>query len=222
MSRHVLCLAILVSACASGPQATADRPRDLDEDMKRPPSASLWNQDPESLFGNRRAREVGDILTVLVEIDDQAQILNDTQRNRTNDRSLDMPSALGLPQWAERNLPDGAGLSPGVEISSQERLRGQGNMRRQDRITLRLAARITHRLPNGDLKIEGQQNVQVGYDKRQLAVTGIVRPEDISSQNTVQHDRIAEADIRYLGRGPLQGTGRPGLGNRLIDIVLPF
>lgn len=210
----------LVAACSGG------RDRDLDEivaDAARPSAgASLWNQDPESMFGNRRAREVGDLLTVLVSIDDEAQILNDTQRNRLSERELDAPAILGLPQWADLQLPAGASLNPGIDIQSQERYRGQGIMRRQDRVTLRLAARVTDRLPNGDLVIEGRQAVQVGRDQRTLSVSGIVRPEDISRQNFVQHDRIADADIRYVGGGPLSRTSRLGFGHRLLDVVLPF
>ena len=221
MKRTALFVSLALVGCASNrsqePQEQATAP-----EARPASSASLWNQDPESLFGNRRAREIGDLLTVLVAINDEAQILNDSQRNRLSERTFEAPAALGLPQWADNALPGDASLNPGVDISSEERNRGLGQLRRQDRVTLRLAARVTSRLPNGDLVIEGMQSVQVGNDLRRLQVSGIVRPEDISRQNTVQHDRIAEADIRYLGRGPLQGTARRGLGNRLIDFVLPF
>lgn len=217
-----------LAACSTPPAKRDEGPRDLysadgREDRRPANAASLWNQDPESLFGNRRARDVGDILTVLVAINDEAQMLNDTLRNRTNDRIVDIPAALGMPEYLARNvLPEGASLSPGIDIQSADRMRGQGNYRRQDRITLRLAARITERLPNGDLVIEGHQAVQLGRDRRRLAVAGIVRPEDISRQNTVPHDRIAQADIRLLSAGPLDGTARRGLGHRLIDLVVPF
>lgn len=221
MKKVVAVAALTLTACASRQPEPEDVPVELP--LGRPgESASLWNQDPESLFGNRRARLVGDLLTVLVEINDEAQILNDNQRNRQSERTIEVPAAVGLPQWADRALPGDATLSPGVDISSSERTRGLGQLRRQDRVTLRLAARVTDRLPNGDLVIEGNQSVQVGNDRRQLLVSGIVRPEDISRQNTVQHDRIAEADIRYLGRGPLQGTAQRGIGHRLVDIILPF
>lgn len=219
--KRVLVFALIgLGACATRDLPTEPEVADY---IARPSNdASLWNQDPESLFGNRRARDVGDLLTVLVSIDDEAQILNDTQRNRTNERRFEAPAALGLPQWANNALPGDATLTPGVDITSEQRLRGQGNLRRQDRVELRLAARITDRLPNGDLLIEGRQQVQVGSDVRRLMVAGIVRPEDISRQNTVQHDRIAEADIRYIGRGPLTGTAREGLGGKLLNIIVPF
>ncbi|GGY43917.1 flagellar basal body L-ring protein FlgH [Parvularcula lutaonensis] len=220
MKRFFLASTLLIAACATREPLPAEDRIVLENRPSQ--DASLWNQDPESLFGNRRAREVGDLLTVLVSIDDEAQILNDTQRNRTNERRFESPAALGLPQWADNALPGGANLNPGVDLVSEERLRGQGNLRRQDRITLRLAARITGRLPNGDLIIEGRQQVQVGSDVRRLMVAGIVRPEDISRENTVQHDRIAEADIRYVGRGPISATGRKGVGNRLLDLIVPF
>jgi flagellar L-ring protein precursor FlgH len=209
----------VAAACASGGRDT--EPKDSRERPAQ--SASLWNQDPESMFGNRRAREVGDVLTVLVAIDDEAQILNNNDRNRTSEREFTLPAAYGLPQWAEQNLlPEGASFDPAAQVSQQQRVRGQGRVQRQDRVTLRLAARIVDTEPNGDLRIEGRQLVQVGGDQRHLSVQGIVRPEDISRGNTIQHDRIAEANIRYTGRGPLSATGRKGWGNKLLDVVLPF
>ena len=184
MKKIVVVAALSLTACASRQLEPEEVPVELP--LGRPgESASLWNQDPESLFGNRRARVVGDLLTVLVEINDQAEILNDNQRNRQSERTIEIPAALGLPQWADGALPGGATLSPAVDISSAEQTRGLGQLRRQDRVTLRLAARVKDRLPNGDLVIEGNQSVQVGNDRRQLLVSGIVRPEDISRQNTV-------------------------------------
>jgi flagellar L-ring protein precursor FlgH len=187
-----------------------------------PGSASLWNQDPESLFGNRRAREAGDLLTVIVEINDEAQLLNETRRDRINERLFNAEAALGLPQWADNALPGDAGLTPGVDITSEQRFRGQANMRRSDFLTLRMAARVVAELPNGDLVIEGRQDVQVGADHRKLMVSGVVRPEDISRQNTIPHERIADADIRYLPRGPVDRAGSEGIGNRLLGILVPF
>jgi flagellar L-ring protein precursor FlgH len=216
--KRALLAALLLTACATNGKDAPQR-----KERPRPAeSASLWNQDPESLFGNRRAREVGDVLTVLVAIDDEAQILNNNDRNRISEREFTLPAAAGLPQWATQRLPEGASFDPALELSQQQRVRGQGRVQRQDRITLRLAARIIGTEPNGDLRIEGSQLVQVGGDKRYLSVEGIVRPEDISRGNTIQHDRIAEADIRYTGRGPLSATARKGWGNKLLDAVLPF
>ncbi|MEM0929747.1 MAG: flagellar basal body L-ring protein FlgH [Pseudomonadota bacterium] len=216
----------LLAACASStlePEVFSTTPRPQAEEFEpASTSASLWNRDPQSLFGNRRAREVGDLLTVVVQIDDSADIINDSQLNRISERTFDMPAGFGLPQWAANSLPFDANLNPGLDLTSEERIRGQGNLRRADEITLRLAARIIDELPSGDLVIEGNQSVLVGADRRQLHVSGIVRPEDISRQNMVLHDRIAEADIRYVTGGPISATGRRGYGNRLLDVVLPF
>ncbi|MEO1657071.1 MAG: flagellar basal body L-ring protein FlgH [Pseudomonadota bacterium] len=216
----------LMTACASSTIEAEDivvAPRQQAEEfVPASMSASLWNRDPQSLFGNRRAREVGDLLTVVVQIDDRADIINDSQLNRISERTFDMPAGFGLPQWASNSLPFDATLNPGLDLTSEERIRGQGNLRRADEITLRLAARIIDELPSGDLVIEGNQSVLVGADKRRLHVSGIVRPEDISRQNMVMHDRIAEADIRYVTGGPISSTGRRGFGNRFLDVVLPF
>ncbi|MEM1379036.1 MAG: flagellar basal body L-ring protein FlgH [Pseudomonadota bacterium] len=228
MKKSILLLSsFALAACAGNPIIPKKRDRKQPasevENLREASAASLWNQDPESLFGNRRAREVGDILTVLVDINEEAQILNDTLRNRTSEKQIAAPAALGATDSLVRNvLPEGASFDPAFDVSSIDRMRGQGNFRRQDRITLRLAARVTDRLPNGDLIIEGYQGVQIGRDRRNLSVEGIVRPEDISRQNTVPHDRIAQADIRLESAGPLHGTSRPGLGNRLLNLIAPF
>ena len=228
MKASILPLAALsfVTACASSrlePEEFSAAPRpQAEEFIPASMSASLWNRDPQSLFGNRRAREVGDLLTVVVQINDSADIQNDSQLNRTSERSFEMPAGFGLPQWAANALPFDATLNPGVDLTSEERIRGQGNLRRADDVTLRLAARIVNELPSGDLVIEGNQSVLVGSDRRQLHVSGIVRPEDISRQNMVMHDRIAEADIRYISGGPIATSGRRGIGNKVLDIIVPF
>ena len=227
MQRTLVSSLILLSACASAPESEdifAEGPEIAyaPEPELVSASASLWNRDPLSLFGNRRARDVGDLLTVVVQISDSADIQNDSQLNRLSERSFDMPAGFGLPQWASNSLPFDATLNPGLDVTSEERIRGQGNLRRIDEITVRLAARIVDELPSGDLVIEGNQSVLVGADRRRLHVSGIVRPEDISRQNMVMHDRIAEADIRYVTGGPISLTGRKGRGNRVLDVIIPF
>ena len=223
--RHALIL-LLLAACASRPgvpdPSEAPAPRDVLTPPERPATASLWNQDPQSLFGNRRAREVGDILTVIVEIDEEAEIGNDISRTRTSERRWGITGLFGLPQASAGRLPGGASLDQAIDMGSEQAQAGGGTLRREDRVTLRLAARVTERLPNGDLRIEGSQAVRVNYEQRILRAAGVVRPEDISRANTVTHDKIAEARIAYVGRGAIDRAVRPKLGDRVLDAVLPF
>lgn len=220
--RRALLFCVAVSACASTPE---DVPPPAEAPAQRgepPTTASLWNQAPASLFGNRRAREVGDILTVIVEIDEQAEILNDQQVTTANEQAFGLRGLFGAPEALAGQLPGGAGLDPGIDLGREVTRQGRGNLRRQDRMTLRLAARVTDRLPNGDLVIEGRQSVRVNSDERVLRAAGIVRPEDISRSNTVPHDKMAEAEIGYVGRGAVGNTSKRRWGDRVLDVVLPF
>ncbi|MBB4660310.1 flagellar basal body L-ring protein FlgH [Parvularcula dongshanensis] len=223
-ARRFLPLALL-AACASTPEPVPEPPvpeRGVHGAAVPPAVGSLWNQDPQSLFGNRRAREVGDILTVIVEIDEEAEIMGELETARTSQRSLGIRSLFGGPEAVAGQLPGGAGLDPAIDLDSAQARSGGGSLRREDRVTLRLAARVIERLPNGDLVIDGHQSVRVNYEERTLRAAGIVRPEDISRSNTVTHDKIAEAQIGYVGRGVIDRSIRPRLGDRLLDALTPF
>ncbi|WOI52955.1 flagellar basal body L-ring protein FlgH [Parvularcula sp. LCG005] len=228
MKRLLLGMGVLVvPACAhrSAPaieQLPPPAPISQRDGIGLPATASLWRQEPESLFGNRRARVVGDILTVIVEIDEEAELKNEVDRDRTSSDSFDMSALFGLPEYAANTLPGGATLTPGVDLNRQRQFSGSGQIRRQDKVTLRLAARVVEQLPNGYLVIRGQQSVRVNYEERILRAEGIVRPEDISRSNTIPHDRIADARIGYVGRGAIDRSVKPGWGTRLLDTVIPF
>ncbi|MEO0999210.1 MAG: flagellar basal body L-ring protein FlgH [Pseudomonadota bacterium] len=195
---------------------------------RRPPlpedhsAASLWRSGPESLFGDRRARVLGDILTVVIEIDDQASISNATARARSGSEALNVPALLGLPHAVGTVLPEGASLDPAVSIGSSSSSSGDGSVRRNEEITLRVAATVVDVLPNGHLVIAGSQELRVNFELRDLQVAGIVRPEDISRRNEITYDKIAEARVAYGGRGQITDVQQPRYGQQVADIVLPF
>ena len=184
--------------------------------------ASLWNSGPKSLFGDRRASARGDILTVLIEIDDQAQIQNSTARSRSGSESVGIPNLAGIPQLLGDRLPEGATLDNFADVSSNSSSSGDGSVQRNERITLRIAATVVDVLPNGHLVVQGNQEVRVNFELRDLQVTGIVRPEDISRQNQITYDKIAGARISYGGRGQITDVQQPRYGQQVADILLPF
>ncbi|MEO1014249.1 MAG: flagellar basal body L-ring protein FlgH [Pseudomonadota bacterium] len=198
---------------------TARRP---DPSTESPGLGSLWHSGPQSLFGDRRARTVGDILTVLIEIDDQAQIRNRSNRIKTGEENLNAPALFGLPSLAADVLPGGAGLAPALDIDSTSRTVGDGLIQRQERITLRVAATVKQVLPNGHLMIVGDQEIRVNNELRDLQVAGVIRPEDISRQNIITYDKIAGARIAYGGRGQLMDLHQPRYGQQIFDIISPF
>jgi len=185
-------------------------------------AASLWNGGPQSLLGDRRAIAQGDILTVVIEIDDKAEISNSTTRNRKGSESLAIPSLLGIPQRINRFLPTGSSLDTAVSTTATSSSGGNGSVRRKEKLTLRVAATVIDVLPNGVLRIEGSQEVRVNFEMRELLVSGYIRPKDISRQNEITYDKIASARISYGGRGMISEAQQPRYGQRLIDKILPF
>ena len=184
--------------------------------------ASLWSGGRESLLGDRRAVMRGDILTVVIEIDDKAEISNSTSRTRSGSETMGIPSLLGIPQRINEALPEGASLDPAISASSSSNSSGDGSVRRKEKLTLRVAATITQVLQNGVLEIQGSQEVRVNYEVRELIVSGYVRPEDISRQNEITYDKIATARISYGGRGSISAVQQPRYGQQIADIILPF
>lgn len=184
--------------------------------------SSLWSGSRQSLLGDRRAMQRGDILTVVVEIDDEAEISNRSSRSRNGSESMGVPQLLGIPQRLDRELPDGASLADAVSLDSTSQSTGEGSVRRNEQLTLRVAATIVDVLPNGVLSISGTQEVRVNYEMRELLVSGFVRPEDISRQNEVTYDKIASARISYGGRGQISDMQQPRYGQQILDMILPF
>ncbi|QQA42978.1 flagellar basal body L-ring protein FlgH [Pelagovum pacificum] len=185
-------------------------------------SASLWTGDRGSLLGDRRAVQRGDILTVVIEIDDSAEISNSTSRSRSGAESLALPQLLGIPQRLAPELPEGASFENAVSVTSSSSADGDGSVRRNERLELRVAATILDVMPNGVLSISGSQEVRVNNELRELLVSGFVRPEDITRQNEITYDKIASARISYGGRGDISDVQQPRYGQQAVDAMLPF
>ncbi|MEO1293185.1 MAG: flagellar basal body L-ring protein FlgH [Pseudomonadota bacterium] len=184
--------------------------------------ASLWRSGPSSLFGDDRAKRQGDILTVIIEIDDSASLDNTSSRTRSSADNLGIPQLFGVPQILDRILPDGASSTNPADVGATSSYVGQGNVSRGEQITLRIAATVVDVLPNDHLVIAGTQQVRVNYELRDLQISGIVRPQDISRQNQITYDKIAGARIAYGGRGQVSDVQQPRYGQQALDIVLPF
>lgn len=184
--------------------------------------SSLWRTGSASLLGDRRAQDQGDILTVVIEIDEGAEISNSTSRSRDGEQSFGVPSLLGIPQRLDTILPDGATTADALSVRSSSDTQGRGSVRRNEELTLRVAATVVTVLPNGILQIQGSQEVRVNDEIRELLVTGYVRPEDVSRQNEITYDKIASARISYGGRGYISAVQGPRYGQRIADGVLPF
>jgi len=215
-----------LSPAAASDEATAMMTYGLGEDLQRQApqtdKPSLWTGARGSLLGDRRAMQRGDILTVVIEIDDSATISNSTGRSRSGSEQMGISALFGLPQQAQEGLPEGANLDPGVQTNSSSSFNGDGSVQRNEQLELKVAATVTRVMPNGVLAIEGLQEVRVNFELRELLVSGFVRPEDITRQNEITYDKIASARISYGGRGQISDMQQPRYGQQAADIVLPF
>ena len=179
---------------------------------------SLWRSGSRAFFKDQRAAQVGDIVTVLVNINDAANMKNVTSAARNSGENAAMPNFFGL----EALVPPNVNPSALLNATSNNNNIGTGQIQRNEAVTLRLAGVVTQVLPNGNLVVAARQQFVVNSELRDLQVTGVIRPQDIASNNTVQHDRMAEARITYGGRGQLTDLQRARWGQQMIDILMPW
>jgi flagellar L-ring protein precursor FlgH len=191
-------------------------------ELTRSEPNSLWRSGARGFFKDQRAKELGDILTVIIDLDEKAELSNETERTRDNSESAGLPAFGGMENQLGRFFPDGFDPANLVDGSSASSSTGTGAITRSEKVEVRVAALITDILPNGNLVIQGRQQVRVNYELRELTVSGVIRPEDIAPDNTVAHDQIAEARISYGGRGQIMDVQQPRYGQQLFDIVAPF
>jgi flagellar L-ring protein precursor FlgH len=243
--RRIAISALLLTSCALGGCSSIDRLSQIGEQpklsaidnpttqpgykpvqmpMPKPEVASynpnsLWRNGSRAFFKDQRARQVGDLLTVTVNITDKANIENDTSRSRTNKEDSGITNFIGASTITQANkiLP-GRVLTADSTSSSE----GKGSVDRKEALQTNVAAVVTQVLPNGNLVVEGKQEIRVNFEIRELIVAGIVRPEDIQSDNTIDSTKIAQARIAYGGRGQITDVQQPRYGQQVMDVLLPF
>ena len=235
----LLCLALLLSGCgalsrlsevgrppAMTPSAdpTKDpeyRPLTMPMPARQPaptePNA-LWRAGSRAFLKDQRAAQVGDVITITVNINDTATLNNVTSTTRASGESAGMPNFFGL----ETMLPKAVTASSLLSLSSGNNNTGTGQIKRNEAVTLSIGGVVTQVLPNGNLVVAARQEMRINGELRELRVTGVVRPQDITSENTVQSNQIAEARIEYGGRGQLTDIQSPRWGQQVMDILLPF
>ena len=183
---------------------------------------SLWRSGARAFFIDQRAGKIGDILTVQIDIDDSAKTTNTTASSRTAGVTAGIPHLLGLESSLGKILPGGFDPANALSTNSKTTNAGAGSVNRAEKISLTIAAVVSAVLPNGNLVIQGTQEVRTNTEVRQLTVAGVVRPEDISSANTIKHTQIAEARISYGGRGDISRVQKTPSGQSLIERFTPF
>ena len=184
---------------------------------------SLWRKGSTGFFKDQRASKVGDIITVNIVAKDAAIMENEMEQNRDdNSDTLGIGALAGFEKNVSSALPGGNDMDALIDVSSNREISADGKVDRQEKIDVTMAAIVTQVLPNGNLVIEGTQEIRVSYELRRLTVRGIVRRADISSNNTIQSDKIAELRVSYGGKGVVSDVQQPRYGRQFLDILAPF
>ena len=183
---------------------------------------SLWRAGSRSFFNDQRASRIGDILTVNIEISDKAELSNSSDRQRESSTSVGLSNFFGLEQSLGQLFNNAFDPQNMIGAQADSDHRGSGAINREEKIELTIAAVIVDRLPNGNLVIAGRQEVRINGELRELTVSGLIRPEDVTADNRINHTQIAEARISYGGRGSISAVQRPQWGQRVGDAIAPW
>lgn len=197
-------------------------PQPMYPSYTQPAPNSLWQSGSRSFFNDQRATRIGDILTVNIEIDDKAELSNSSDRSRESSTSAGVGNFFGLETAVGQIFNNAFDPENMVSADATSEHRGTGAINREEKIELTVAAVIVDRLPNGNLVIAGRQEVRINAELRELTVSGIIRPEDVTANNTINHTQIAEARISYGGRGQISAVQRPSWGQRTADAITPW
>lgn len=180
---------------------------------------SLWRQGNRNFFKDIRAQRVGDILTVKVKVTDSANIDNATKRQRAGNETLGGAGSFAV---ASPHFNSNGSAEGDANLKSQGSSEGSGSVKRSEQLVTSVAAVVTQVLPNGNMVIEGKQEIRVNFEVRELIIAGVVRPEDIEADNTIESAKIAETRLAYGGRGQITDVQQPRYGQQVMDILLPF
>ncbi len=183
---------------------------------------SLWRTGSRTFFNDQRAQRIGDIITVEIEIDDSAEVSNSSNRQREGSTSVGISNFFGLEESLGQVFNSAFDTENMIGADSESEHRGTGAINREEKIELTVAAVIVDRLPNGNLVLAGRQEVRINGELRELTVSGIIRPEDVTASNRINHTQIAEARISYGGRGSISAVQRPQWGQRIGDAISPW
>ncbi len=230
-----MCLLLLavMSSCAT-PSAKLPPPPPKYVDSSRDMTAqsslnSLWS-DNGNLFEDRKARRLNDLVTINVVENLSGSGKADTDTSRESTLDFELTNFLGMNK--DFNLHNVFGLKdlfkgenvfePSISSTSKSKHKGAGDTNREGTLIATVTAKVIEVMPNGNLILEGRKELTINDEKQILVLSGMVRPDDISSDNTVVSSKIADAQVYYVGDGVIQEKQSPGWMVRTLDYIWPF
>lgn len=190
-------------------------------------SNSLWEPGSRAFFKDQRASRVGDIVTAIVDISQNQAMQMSPNISRETKGSLTVNSLLGVENLGKRWFHNGAGTPPEnnptwMDYNNKPSLSAQAQYNVQDNLKFKVACYVVQMLPNGNMVVQGRQEIRLINELREITIMGIVRREDISSSNTVHSNKIAEMRISYGGRGELSDMQSFPIGQQIVNKISPF
>lgn len=184
-------------------------------------NGSLWSESSARLLlADNRARHVGDILTIVVDENNESAKQNNTKTAKKTGISASISSFLfGA---AQDGFLTRGGKYPSMDMKSDKSFEGGGTINNSERITARIAVRVTEVLPNGHMMLEGRRMTLVGGEEQEAVLRGVVRQEDIQPGNTVLSYNVADASIKFVSKGTVTDSQRRGWFTRAFDKITPF
>ena len=218
-----VCVMIALFGCAHTQKSVSEGPA-VEDRAQEPPSGSIWKQGMADYYLDRRARNVGDIVTVRIIEESEASQEAGTETGRTSNIDAALEDVFGLPDdYGMGNfLSSGQSFSPTFKGDYKRDFQGGGTTVRKDKLVSTVTASVVEKLPSGNLRIEAKREIKVNREKQQVTLTGIIRPEDITTFNTILSTQIADAQIKYTGKGVLGDTQGQGWFVRILDWLWPI
>jgi flagellar L-ring protein precursor FlgH len=222
----LICATLLLAGCSanrsqmpttrlpsdSAPPVTVETPQT---------PGSLWTESRGSLFGDIKARQVGDILTVAIYEQASASREATTSTGRSSTANAGIDNFFGV-EADLANLHRALDPTKLVGASYENDFKGSGSTSRKEDLVATLTTRVVEVYPNGNLRIEGGKTVTVNNEDQIIVLTGIVRPNDISPRNVVNSKYVLDAKIAYTGKGVISDKQKPGWMVRILDNIWPF
>ncbi len=229
-----LLLALMASGCVTSknqvetmPVLTPPPAEDMDPQTAGNPGSLFNPGDAQFLFADNRARRIGDIVMVNITENSRSTLEATTESEKDNSRNLGVQNffgakTIGMGKVLGQNLTGDVGNTPLLQFSDSGEFTGEGTTERSADISATVAARVTKILPGGLMQVEGAREVRINEETQILVVRGLVRPRDISPNNTILSTHLADARVEYYGKGVISDKQKPGWLTRILDNYWPL